>query len=110
MDLSRLQSEVSNGTYVFKRPLKIINCSCIIFSSDDDGDDDDDAMQMVHSMSNDDMHATVDFVDIIQDRTEALLNQQSFDTTLKEACVLYVCNEATLWMDASVTRNRVQFG
>ena len=62
-------------------------------SSDDDGDDDDNAMYTVHSMSSDDMHATVDFVDIIQDRTEALLNQQSFDTTLKEACVLYVCNE-----------------
>ena len=44
-------------------------------------------------MSNDDIQATVDVIDIIQDRTEALLHQQSFDATLKEACVLYVCNE-----------------
>ena len=50
-------------------------------------------MQMVHSISSDDMHATVDFVDRIQDHTEALLNQQSFNTTLKEACVLHVSNE-----------------
>ena len=36
---------------------------------------------------------TEDFVDRIHDRIEALLNQQSFDATLEEACVLYVCNE-----------------
>ena len=58
--------------------------SCIILSSGDDDDDDDD---------DDGMQATVDFADIIQDHTEAILNQQSFDATLEEASVLYVCNE-----------------
>ena len=63
--------------------------SCIIKPEDDD----DNAMQKADSNSSDDMEATVNGIDRIQDRTEALFNQQSFDAALDAACVRYVCDE-----------------
>ena len=50
-------------------------------------------MQKAYGNSSDDMEATVNGIDRIQDRTEALLNQQSFDASSDEACVRYVCDE-----------------
>ena len=50
-------------------------------------------MQKADSNSSDDMVATVNGIDVIQNRTEALLNQQSFDAAPDAACVRYVCDE-----------------
>ena len=71
--------------------------SCIILLDDDD--DDDNAMQkadtviLTDSNSSDDLEATVGGIDKIQDRTEAICNQHTFDAALDVACVHYVCDE-----------------
>ena len=43
--------------------------------------------------NNDDMKATVNNIDIIWNRTEAMLNQHTFVSALVAACVPYVCDE-----------------
>ena len=97
--VSKVQSwlDMNSDEILFTSAASSISpASCIILSDDDDDcddDDDDNAMQKAHSNSSDDMEATVNGIDIIQDRTEALFNQQSFDAESDAACVRYVCDE-----------------
>ena len=53
------------------------------------------------SSSHDDTEATVSNVDRIWNRTEAMLNQQTFDTAVNAACVLYTCDEMVHILDLS---------
>ena len=55
-----------------------------------------DAANVISINSNsgsDDIEMTVSKIDKIRDRTDAMLNQQTFDVTVDEACVCYTCAE-----------------
>ena len=66
--------------------------------SDWKGDDDDSAadsaaITIVSSSDCGDIEMTVSKIDKIWDRTDAMLNQQTFDVAVDEACVRYTCAE-----------------
>ena len=48
---------------------------------------------IIVSSGSDDIEMTVSKIDKIWDRTDAMLNQQTFDVAVDEACVRYTCAE-----------------
>ena len=83
--------------------------------SDFEGDDDDHhivaadsavtaaaaAITIVSSSGSDDIEMTVSKIDKIWDRTDAMLNQQTFDVAIDEACFRYTCAEVVHMLDVS---------
>ena len=53
------------------------------------------------SSSSDDIQKTVSRLYKIWDRTDAMLNQQTFDVAVDEACVRYTCGEVVHLLDLS---------
>ena len=76
--------------------------------ADDDEHDDaavsDNAANVIsssNSSSDDDMEVPVNNIDIIYNRTEAMLNQHTFYAAVDAACVRYACDEVVRILDLS---------
>ena len=59
------------------------------------------AVITIDNSSSDDIQTTVSKIDKIWNRTDAMLNQQTFDVAADETCLLYTCAEVVGILDLS---------